>query len=162
MTHIPMIKVKGLGRQRGLAAVEASIVLPIMLLLLMATGEFGRMLYQYNTLTKAVRAGAFAISRDGSWMDNPTTKLAEQDKIKNIIVYGKESAGGRPVLPGLSKDDIVVSNGDELPFGSAEYYSVIQASYDWTPVFGDSFNTFFGKTISLNFPLETSVTVRVK
>ena len=33
-------------RQRGIAAVEATLVLPLMLLLMLAIGEFGRALYQ--------------------------------------------------------------------------------------------------------------------
>ena len=40
---------------RGIAMVEFVIVLPICLILLMATAEFGRAFMQYNTLTKAVR-----------------------------------------------------------------------------------------------------------
>ncbi|PSJ46940.1 TadE family protein [Zobellella taiwanensis] len=143
------------GRQKGLAAVEATIVLPVILLLLLAIGEFGRMIYQYNTLTKAVRAGA----RTASISPNPGTfdLSLVQAKTRNMILYGQEVAGTTPVLPGLQGDDITF-NTKEI---NGQTYVDIHVSYDWTPVFGDSFNTFFGDTISLTFPLESSMTMRV-
>lgn len=147
--------------QRGLAAVEATLVLPIMLLLLLAIGEFGRVLYQYNTLTKAVRSGALAISRDGSWIDNPVTRTEQEGKVKNLVVYGNENAGN-PVLLGLTTSDVSISSDEQIPFGSGAYYTKVSVSYDWQPIFGDTFHTFFGEDISLSFPLKSSMTVRVK
>lgn len=41
--------------QQGVALVEFTLVLPVLLLLLLAFGEFGRMLYQYNVLLQASR-----------------------------------------------------------------------------------------------------------
>ena len=50
-------------RQQGLAMVEFTLVLPVLLLLMLAFGEFGRMLYQYNVLLQASRdAGRFVAS----------------------------------------------------------------------------------------------------
>ncbi|WP_116472744.1 TadE/TadG family type IV pilus assembly protein [Zobellella maritima] len=143
-----------LSSQRGLAAVEATIVLPVMLLLMMAIGEFGRLLYEYNTLTKAVRAGA----RTASVSPNPGNFDVSlvQDKTRNMILYGQETVGTKTVLPGLKAEDINVSP----VLIDGETYVQIHVSYDWQPMFGDTFNTFFGNTISLNFPLETSMTMR--
>ena len=43
----------GLKRaQRGIAAIEMAITLPVLLLLLVGTAELGRAFYQYNELTK--------------------------------------------------------------------------------------------------------------
>ncbi|OIN06662.1 hypothetical protein BFR47_04610 [Oceanisphaera psychrotolerans] len=143
-----------LSRQRGLAAVEATIVLPIMLLLMLTIGEFGRLLYEYNTLTKAVRAGA----RTASVSPNPGNFDVSlvQDKTRNMILYGQETIGTKTVLPGLKAEDINVSP----LLIDGETYVQIHVSYDWQPMFGDSFNMFFGNTISLNFPLETSMIMR--
>ncbi len=41
--------------QQGVALVEFTLVLPVLLLLLLSLGEFGRMLYQYNVLLQASR-----------------------------------------------------------------------------------------------------------
>ncbi|MEJ2115423.1 MAG: pilus assembly protein, partial [Gammaproteobacteria bacterium] len=46
------------SHQGGLAAVEFVVILPILLLLMLASAELGRAFYQYNTLTKTVRDGA--------------------------------------------------------------------------------------------------------
>ena len=42
--------------QCGLVVVELAITLPLVLLIMLATAEFGRAIYQYTTLTKAVEA----------------------------------------------------------------------------------------------------------
>ena len=41
--------------QRGLAMVEFAIALPLLVLMLLGIAEFGRLLYQYNTLLQASR-----------------------------------------------------------------------------------------------------------
>lgn len=145
---------KTLCRQKGLAVVEATIALPVMLVLLLAIGEFGRLLYEYNTLTKAVRAGA----RTASVSPNPGNYDVSLvlDKAKNMILYGQEIVGSKTVLPGLKAEDINITP----TLIDGETYVEIHVSYDWQPIFGDSFNTFFGDTISLTFPLQTSMTMR--
>lgn len=148
------------GNQKGLAAVEATIVLPVMLLLLLSIGEFGRLLYQYNTLTKAVRAGARTVSVG----DNPGNfELTDElrQRVTNLIVYGQEVVGPYPVLPGLTADDIVFFGPFEVPSVDGDPYIKISASYSWQPMFGVGFNTIVGETISMEFPLQTSLTMRV-
>ena len=48
--------------QRGVAIVEFALILPFLLLLTFITTEFGRAIYQYNTLTKSVRDAARYLS----------------------------------------------------------------------------------------------------
>ena len=43
--------------ERGTQLVELAIVIPLMLMLVGATAEFGRFFYTYSTLAKAARAG---------------------------------------------------------------------------------------------------------
>lgn len=45
-------------RERGTSVVEMAIVLPLLLLLVFAVGEFGLMYQQWQTLTNAAREGA--------------------------------------------------------------------------------------------------------
>lgn len=156
------LSLKNSRKQRGLAAVEATLVLPLILLLMLAIGEFGRALYQNATLTQALRGGALALDRMGSYVDNPQTRSDKENIIRNIIVYGNSQGTGSPVLPGLSKNDVIFSNILEIPADSGNYYSQINVSYSWQPVFGSEFNTFVAGPISLSFPLSTSMTVRVK
>lgn len=148
-----------LSKQRGLAAVEATIILPVILLLLLSIGEFGRMLYQYNTLTKALRAGVRTVSvAEG---DNYVLDDNLKSRTRNMILYGQETAGSSTVLPGLEYADVSFSDPFNMPASSEDRYVKVNVSYDWVPMFGNSFNTFFGEAISLNFPLTTSMTMRV-
>ena len=96
-------------KQRGVAAVEFAIILPVLLLLMLATAEIGRLLYQYNTLTKAVRDGARHASRpivDSTGIVKVNAQLISD--VKNLVVYGKKQGGGTPLLPGFSAGDIDV------------------------------------------------------
>ena len=45
-------------KQIGAAIVEFALTLPLLLLLTMITTEFGRAIYQYNTIVKSVRGAA--------------------------------------------------------------------------------------------------------
>jgi Flp pilus assembly protein TadG len=45
-------------RERGTSVVEMAIVLPLLLMLVFAVGEFGLMYQQWQTLTNAAREGA--------------------------------------------------------------------------------------------------------
>ena len=55
---------KTVKRQKGVAALELAIAVPVLLLLLLASAELGRAFYQYNTLTKSVRDGARYLSEN--------------------------------------------------------------------------------------------------
>ena len=50
------------GRDRGAAAVELALVLPVLLIILFGIIDFGRMLHTQITLTEAAREGARAES----------------------------------------------------------------------------------------------------
>lgn len=67
--------------QRGVAVVEFALVLPMLLVLTFITTEFGRAMYQYNTIAKSVRDAARYLS-----IQLPNTKINEA---RNLIVYGK-------------------------------------------------------------------------
>jgi hypothetical protein len=74
-------------RHRGLAIVEFVIVLPILLLMLFAVAELGRALFQYNTLTKAVRDSARYFS------------VNTTDTAGAISLFQYDKLTGNPLLP---------------------------------------------------------------
>lgn len=121
--------------QQGLAAVEFAIVLPVMLFLMLATAEFGRVFYHYNTLTKAVQTGARYASR-------PLLKTSEltnidaafKQRIQNFVVYGNQTGDGSAVLDGLTATDanVVISSS------AADKTITIEATYNYSfTVLGD-------------------------
>ncbi len=143
-----------LSTQRGLAAVEFTIVVPIMLFLMLATGEFGRMLYQYNILTQCARDAARYLSNHAR---SGTTELiyltdSLKDDTDTIFVYGDLSAS-TPRLPNLDLSTISYSaSGD---------FITVSASYNWQPMFS---STLFSPTgnggIDLSFAMQTNYTMR--
>lgn len=80
--------------QRGVALVEFALILPLLLLLALLATEFGRALYQYNTLAKSVRDAARYLS-----VQAPGTRIAEA---RNLVVYGSVAATGAPLALGLT------------------------------------------------------------
>ncbi|MFP2769948.1 TadE/TadG family type IV pilus assembly protein [Oceanisphaera sp. KMM 10153] len=145
--------------QQGIAIVEATIVLPLVLLLMLSIGEFGRMIYQYHIMTKAVRAGTHHLGPE-NWHNDDLERPMMEDKIKKLIIYGNDTSGTNAILPGFNTSNISISY-KKIPAGSSYVYILIDANYDWQPVFGDKFNTFFGNEIDLSFPLKTSITSRM-
>jgi Flp pilus assembly protein TadG len=95
--------------QRGVAIVEFALVLPVLLVLTFTVIEFGRALYQYNTLTKAVRDGARYLS-----MQMPNTNVAEA---KNLMVFGNTAGTGNPLVLGLSLTNVPDPQWDATPTG---------------------------------------------
>lgn len=73
------------ARQRGQAAVELALVLPILALLLITAVDLGRSFYYYTSLANAVRVGAaWATSYAAGYTD--TSPTVRQNQIKAIIV----------------------------------------------------------------------------
>lgn len=118
-------------RSSGLAMIELAIVLPVLLLLVMATAEMGRAFWQYNTLTKSVRDAARHASASGLFGSTGvvvvTTSLRTQ--VQNLVVYGNTAGTGTPLLDGLSTTGVTVESpgeGDVL----------VRSRYTYTPIFG--------------------------
>ncbi|BCX53251.1 MULTISPECIES: TadE/TadG family type IV pilus assembly protein [Comamonas] len=81
-------------RQQGVELVELALILPFLLLLSMLVVEFGRALYEYNTVTKSVRDAVRYLS-----VQLPNTGCSQA---QNLVVYGQTTAGTTPLAPGLN------------------------------------------------------------
>jgi len=154
-------------RQQGLAIVEFTLVLPVLLLLLLAFGEFGRMLYQYNILLQASRdADRFVASK--AW-DSTLGKVALsatlEAETKKVAVYGVPFVPVDPetellsrVLPRLTTGDVVVTR-------EGTDHVRVTITYTFCPVIGGGICTgalpgFFGNQIALSIPLVASTVMR--
>ncbi|CAN7644286.1 TadE/TadG family type IV pilus assembly protein [Pseudomonas sp. GL-B-26] len=147
-------------RQQGLAMVEFTLVLPVLLLLLLAFGEFGRMLYQYNVLLQASRdADRFVASQ--AW-DSTLGQVALSSTLltqtKNVAVYGVPANTGTAVVSGLTTGNVVVA-----AVGSDHVRVTI--TYTFCPVIGagncgGSIPGFFGNQIALSIPLVATTVMR--
>lgn len=93
-------------KMRGAVAVEMALLLVFILVpLLFGVVELGRMLYQYNALTKSVRDGARIVS-----LCSPTFPAYESatKQAKNLVVYGNIDGTGSPLVTGLEKRDVKI------------------------------------------------------
>ena len=84
--------------QRGVALVEFALILPLLLILTFFITEFGRAMYQYNSMTKSVRDAARYLS-----MQFPNTQTTQA---RNLVVYGNLAGTGNPVAIGLTPSHV--------------------------------------------------------
>lgn len=90
------------ANEQGATLVEFSIAALLFLTVMFAVIEFGRALWVHNALADAARRGArYAVI-------NP----ANEEKVKNVVVYGDEDGGVTPMIPNLTTDDVTVVYSD--------------------------------------------------
>jgi Flp pilus assembly protein TadG len=145
--------------QRGLALVEYAITVPILLMLIMATAEFGRALMQYNALTRAVQDGARFTAGQVRARAGTSGAIALpaglQTEAQNLVVYGNAVGAGSPVLPGLTTGDVTVAlvPGENITV-TANY------AYDSLFVFIPAF--IYGAGVNTSaYTFQAAVTMRV-
>ncbi len=88
-------------RQQGVELVELALILPLLILLSMLVVEFGRALYEYNTVAKSVRDAVRYLS-----VQLPSTGCSQA---QNLVVYGQTTAGTTPLAPGLNTGSVSCS-----------------------------------------------------
>jgi Flp pilus assembly protein TadG len=146
--------------QQGVALVEFTLVLPVLLLLLLTFGEFGRMLYQYNVLLQASRdADRFVASKAwNSTLGEVSLSNALQTQTKNVAVYGVPANTGTAVVSGLTTGMVQVA-------AVGTDHVRVTITYTFCPVIGGgncagSLPGFFGNQISLSIPLVATTVMR--
>jgi Flp pilus assembly protein TadG len=91
-----------LGHQRGVAAIEFALLLIPLTILAFGITEYGRAMYQYNTIAKATRDAARYMS-----MQAPGDAGA-MAKAKCLVVFGKAACSGNPLVPGLTAQAVTI------------------------------------------------------
>ena len=140
--------------------VEFALSVPVLLLLMFGTFEFGHFLIQYSTLNDAVRnasryaaGGGLAGTTDTLKTGAAWTSLVTQ--ATNLAVFGNIAGTSPAVLPSLNATDITVT--PDL----VNRYITVAAAYPYQPLFGAVIPTFMGGGgISTAFTLNISVTMR--
>jgi Flp pilus assembly protein TadG len=138
---------------RGLATVEFVLCAPVLFLLMFATAEVGRALYQYNTLMKSVRDGArYAVvnaSVGTTRIVNITTQTA--NATRNLVVTGNTVGTGTPLLPGLTVGNVTVSD-------AGNGFVQVAANYTYQPMLGATLPTL-GLTAPISLTMSFPATV---
>jgi Flp pilus assembly protein TadG len=89
--------------QRGVAAVEFAVILPILLVLFGGMAEMGHAIYQYETLTKSVRNAARYLSEFSP--ADPAYPIAAA---KCLAAYGNTGCTGTALATNLSTSNVKV------------------------------------------------------
>lgn len=93
--------------ERGQAAVELAIQIPLMLVILFGCVQIARIFYVYHTLQKALRGGGALLTRsvNVNYCDPADAALADA---RNFMVFGNLQGEGAPVVQGLTPDMIQI------------------------------------------------------
>jgi len=127
--------------QGGAAIVEFALILPFLILMSFITTEFGRAMWQYNTLAKSVRDTARYLS-----LKTPGTHITEA---QNLLVYGNVAGTGAPLVPGLSISNVPAPTGENPWWQTAGSNPVINTVT--VRISGYSFNSMFGTVFAIPF-----------
>lgn len=120
-------------RQRGVAAVEFALVLLPLVLIAFGAAEYGRAIYQYNTLVKSVRTAVRMLSQfdpgqTGYRSPLPNQTTTQVERAKCLAVYGNETCEGTALAPSLTLANVQVcdrNNSTECPDASATNFSSV-------------------------------------
>lgn len=123
-------------KHKGVALVEFALILPFLLMLSMITFEFGRAIWQYNTLTKSVRDAARYLS-----IQTPGTKMTQA---RNLMVYGNLAGTGAPLARGLSPSHVPDPTWQTA--GTAPVINTVTVR-----ITGYTFNSMFSTVFGLPF-----------
>ena len=89
-------------RQQGLALIELALTIALLVAITFGITEFGRAMYQYNTLAKAARDGVrFLAVRDPG-------APASISGVQCMVVHGNPGCTGPTIVPGLTVDMVSV------------------------------------------------------
>jgi TadE-like protein len=104
------------NRQRGVALVELAISMVVLIVITFGITEFGRAMYQYNTLAKAARDGArFLSTRDA-------TDALAKTQAKCLVVYGHPACpvDSDALVSGLTVTNVSICDAASCPDHAAQ------------------------------------------
>ncbi|PMJ92579.1 TadE family protein [Vibrio sp. 10N.261.55.A7] len=135
-------------KQRGIAAVEFLITVPVLLLIIGAVTEFGNALIEYNTLNKMARNGARYATTEVTGTAT-YDQIADETEIKNMVVYGTTAIGdsSSALINGLSPSDISIVHANQ--------YVTVTINHTYTPI-----TSLFSSGFNFGVPLNTSAMMR--
>ena len=136
-------------RQKGTAIVEFALVLPLLLLLTMITTEFGRAIYQYNTIVKSLRQATRYLS-----LQTPNTKITEA---QNLVVFGNIAGTGPALVPGLTLAQVATPTWQTI--GSAPLINTVKITVTGY-TFRSMVTSVFGVTLGDKLFADISATMR--
>ena len=143
-------------RQLGTAVVEMAVVLPVLLLLTLGVTEIGRILFQYNAMTKAGRDAVRYLSNEATFGSTDIIQLTNTitGQTKNLAVYGNIDGLGTPIVDGLDVGNVTVRVIDPLHVG-------VDVQFTYIPMFAQNLPTFgIGDGTLMSIDLRSTIIMR--
>jgi Flp pilus assembly protein TadG len=151
------LRVKSFLRcERGTQMLEFAFLLPFLILFFAGITEMGRMFYTYTTLNKAVEVGARYLSSAPVSAGNYAT--VDSDAAKNLVVCGKSSCAGEPVVANNLSTTNVTITAPGTAIGTR--YVTVTVTYNYTPLIWNLSHLAGSGSLSLNFTFTPTVTMR--
>ncbi|WP_394808543.1 TadE/TadG family type IV pilus assembly protein [Nitrosomonas sp.] len=131
------------NKMQGAVAVEMALLLIPLVILAAGVAEFGRAMYQYNTVTKTVRDAVRLLSQHDADDIIYSTHVSEA---KCLVVHGSADCSGPELLSGLTTGMVSVATS-AMTTGSGNSINLVTVT-----VTGYTFNfvfnplVFFGNT----------------
>jgi Flp pilus assembly protein TadG len=131
------------NKMQGAVAVEMALLLIPLIILAAGVAEFGRAMYQYNTVTKTVRDAVRLLSQHDAGDIDYSTHVSEAEC---LVVHGSTDCSGPELLSGLTTGMVSVATST-MTTGSGNSINLVTVT-----VTGYTFNfvfnplVFFGNT----------------
>lgn len=133
----PHFRQRPQSRQKGVAAVEMAIVLPLLVLVFTGMIEYGRLMWHYDVLAKATRDAARFLSMEQSI-------AGAEDKAKDMAASAANAAGVKDLTKSQIGIDCKDSSGTATSCTTGAVSTVtVKIDYKfiiggWVPVFGSA------------------------
>ncbi len=138
MMQFKLFKLRKCKLQTGLAGIEFAFILPTLLVLGFGVFDFGRVLFQYDTLTKSTRDATrylAAVVRPSAYQTDATYSAAVSSA-RNLALCGTIAAcGSNTLVNGLTASNIDVN------------YPASEGSITYVRIFVSNYSTSFITTV---------------
>lgn len=141
-------------KQRGVATIEFAICAPVLFLMMLATAELGRAMFQYNTLVKTVRDGARYVATNAAVGTTRVVSIStdRRNETINLVRTGNVAGTGAALLPGLGTVEVADAHNG---------FVSVSAEYTYTPMLGAQLPSFgFGDPIDLAMTFHATILMR--
>ncbi|WNC67653.1 TadE/TadG family type IV pilus assembly protein [Thalassotalea nanhaiensis] len=165
-----------INKQKGLAAIELTLILPFLLFLVFVIVEFSRLLYQYNRLNQVVRDASRYLINHARPISNDVYINDVIALNANAILTGGDYNGSSNILPSLTNSGAVAditTAGKDITYSIEDVYNfnilvddtteyiTVSVTYYWEPIYSDLLPSFItSKSFNLNFPLTARYSMR--
>ena len=141
--------------EKGGTLAELAILVPVLVVMLAAVTELGRLFQTYTALSKSTRAAARFLSNH-PYDNEPINYIAQA---KNMALCGNTDCTGKAsVVPGLTAENIVVTpEWPEGGVGNPETITLSITGYNFQPIF--NLGAFLPENRFTTLPVTSSTTM---